>query len=546
MKFILLITCLILAACSFKKTQVENQTRSGHTELYSEPETFINKGREEFKRVVIAATNDIHGHYQAHQISFKDKHVEGTQTIKLGGVDYISSYLKILREQHGKVLMLDSGDIFSSKAQDMNFVSDYYSALEYDAITVGLNDFNLKLPGKYRSSADFFKDFAKKSKTPVIFSNLYELKTALVVEWPGTLPYLVREINGVKVGILGLIPDDVVEQTPIDNRIGLYVDNILQSTLRYSRLMRSLGAEIIVVLTHQGVNCGENLAQQLNIPITKVNFEPDRKDVCELSSKMGEYLNRLPPGLVDVVIGGRNHQKTANNINNILFMSGFEDGKSFSYAELFVDKKTNKLRPDKTIVHQPVLFCHEFFKETNDCYTEDSSVDHKLRIPAHFLGRKIESDNSLLKKFETYMNDKLNTSINPLKSIQSILDFHEGDISYSSLAPTKSKLVLLQLTGREILKILEDDYNQGLGQNWKPSPFQLNKNALIVSIQGSSIDLEKDYKILTDIEEAQRHSSLKKLISRTGSKSLNNVSWSEPGMDKDSISTVMSASDAVR
>lgn len=546
MKFILIIFCLILDSCSFKKSQVENQTRSGHTELYSEPDTFIKRDGEEFKRIVIAATNDIHGHYRPHQISFKDKHVEGTQSIKLGGVDYISSYFKILRQKYGKILMLDSGDIFSSKAQDMNFISDFYSGLDYDAITVGLNDFNLKLPGKYRSNADFFKDFAKKSKTPIIFSNLYELKTALVVEWPGTLPYLVREINGVKVGILGLIPDDIVEQTPVDNRVGLYVDSILQSTLRYSRLLRSLGAEIIVVLTHQGVNCGENLAQDLNLPLTKVNFEPDHKGVCDLSNKMGEFLNRLPPGLVNVVIGGRNHQKTANNINNILVLSGFEDGKSFSYAELFVDKKTNKLRADKTIIHQPVMFCHEFFKETNDCYTEDSSVDHKLRIPAHFLGEKVESDSGFLQKFNSFINDKLNTSTNPLKSIQSILDFYEGDISYSSSAPTKSKLVLLNLSGLEILKILEDDYNQGLSLNWKPSPFQLDKKELIVSIQGSSIDLGKNYKILTDIEEAQKHSSLKKLISRTASKSLNNVSWSEPGMDTDKISTSLSASDTVR
>ena len=108
---------------------------------------------------------------------------------------------------------------------------------------------------------NLIKYFSAKSKTPLILSNLYEVKTARAVEWTGTLPYLIREVNGVKVGILGLIPDDVVELTPIDNRIGLYVDSMLESTLRQSRLLRSLGAEIIVVLTHQGLTCGEELAQ---------------------------------------------------------------------------------------------------------------------------------------------------------------------------------------------------------------------------------------------------------------------------------------------
>lgn len=546
MKFRLLIFLLLLASCSFKKSQVENQTQSGHSELYSEPDAPTKYNEAAFKRVIIAATNDIHGHYQSHQISFKDSHVEGNQSIHVGGADYISSYFKIFRQHYGKVLMLDSGDLFSNKAQEINFVSDFYSILDYDAITVGLKDFNLKLPSKYHSSTDFFKDFATKSKTPLILSNLYELKTARVVEWPGTLPYLMREVNGVKVGILGLIPDDIVDQTPVDNRVGLYVESMLQSTLRHSRLLRSLGAEIIVVITHQGVNCGEGIAQELNLPLTKVNFEPERKDVCDLTNKMGEYLNRLPPGLVDVVIGGRNNQKTANIINTTLVLSGFEDGKSFSYAEFFVDKKSNKLQKDKTVVHQPVVFCQQFFKETNDCYTEDKSVDHKVRTPAYFLGEKIESDATLLQKFHYFLKDKSNTSTNFPKSIQSIMDFYEGDITFSTAGKGESKLVLLTLKGREVLSILEDDYNQGLAKNWKPSPFKLEQNDLTVSIQGSPVELEKEYKILTDLDDAQNHLRLKKFISRASNKSFNNVSWNEPGMDKDNVTTTMAASDTVR
>ncbi|MBA2405032.1 MAG: hypothetical protein H0V66_09700 [Bdellovibrionales bacterium] len=502
--------------------------------------------KEGFTRVVIASTNDVHGHYQAHQLEFKDRHTEGKQNIRVGGIDFISNYFKILRGHYGQVLMLDSGDIFSNKAHEMTFVSDFYSILDYDAITVGLKDFNLKLPAKYPSSADFLRDFATKSKTPLILSNLYELKTARVVEWPGTLPYLIREVNGVKIGILGLIPDDIVEQTPIDNRIGLYVESMLQSTLKHSRLLRSLGAEIIVVLTHQGLNCGDEIAQEMKLPLTKVNFEPGRKDVCDLSSKMGDFLNRLPHGLVDVIIGGRNHQKSANIIDSTLVMSGFDNGMSFSYAELYIDKKSKKLNKDLTVVHQPVMFCQEFFKETNDCYTEDSSVDHKVRIPATFLGQKIESDASLLQKFHYYLNGKSKTTSNVPKNIQSIIDFYEGDISYTNAGNNESKLLILNLKGSEISQILEDDYNQGMETNWKPSPFKLSQNSLALTLHGSAIEADKDYKILTSLEEAQKHLGLKKFISRASSKTLNSVSWNEPAMNKDDVTTTLSASDTVR
>ena len=545
MKISFLLTILLLASCSYKKSQLENQTQSGHSELYSQPEAPKKPDTEHFKRVVIAATNDVHGHYEPYLITMSDR-LNGTQSIQIGGVDFISSYFKVLREQYGQVLLLDSGDIFSDKVSEADFISDFYSIMGYDALTVGLKDFNLKLPSKYHSSAEFFKYFATKSKTPVILSNLYELKTARVVEWPGTLPYLMKEVNGVKVGIIGLIPDDIVDQTPIDNRIGLYVESMLQSTLRHSRLLRSLGAEIIVVLTHQGLNCGEDVANELKLPLSKVNFEPERSGACDTSNKMGEYLNRLPANLVDVVIGGRNHQKMANFVNTTLVISNFDDGKSFSYTELFVDAKTKKIAKDKTVVHQPVMFCREFFKETNDCYTEDASVDHKSRTPAKFLGQVIEADKTLEQKFHYYLKNKVNTSSVKKKSVQPIMDFHEAQITYQADGSLNAKLILLSLKGSELLNILEDDYNQGKAINWQPSPFKREENNLILSVQGSAIEMNEMYKVLVSIEDSQKHHQLKKYISRAENKSLNSISWNEPGMENDNISTSMSASETVR
>lgn len=546
MKFRLLLPLLLLGACSFKKSQLENQTQSGHTELYAEPEVSKKVENEDFKRVIIAGTNDLHGHYEPHLLAFKDRKQPDEQTIKIGGVDYISSYFKILRQQYGQILMLDAGDILSDKVQEMNYISDFYDILDYDAVTVGLSDFNAKLPAKYQTSSELFKDFSSKSKTPVILSNLYELKTARVVEWPGTLPYLMREVNGVKVGIIGLIPDDIVEQTPVDNRIGLYVENMLQSTLRHARLLRSLGAEIIVVMTHQGLNCGEELAQELKLPLSKVNFEPEKTDVCDLTNKMGQFITRLPRDLVDVVIGGRTHQKMANMVNGAVVMGNFGDGQSFSYAELYVDAKTKKLRKEKTVVHQPIMFCHEFFKETNDCYYEDTSVDHKIRVPAKFLGHEVLPDSSLELKFKDYLTTKVLKSSSPPVSVQPIMDHHEGNITYKARGSQNSKLILIHVTGTELSALLENDYNNGLSDNWKPSPYELDGDSLSLSVQGSTIEIAETYTILASLDDLQSHVELKKFIGRATNKSLNSVSWNEPGMDGDKVSTALSASETVR
>ncbi len=546
MKYFTLICLALLSACSFKKNLLENQIKDGHTELYAEPDEVENKKVKGFKRVVIASTNDISGHYQGHTLEIKDQHHDDPQFIKIGGIDFISPYFKILRQEYGPVLLVDSGNLFSPKASEMSFVRDFYSELGYDAFTIGLKDFNLKLPSNYSSSGDFFKDFASRSKTPLLLSNLYDLKTAKLVEWTGTLPSLLKEVNGVKIGLLGILPDELVAQTTVDDRVGLYLDNMLQAALRQARHLRSLGAEMIVVLTNQSLKCGEEMAQNLNLPIPKVNFEPTKTDLCDLNAPLGQFLNRLPPDLIDVVIGGRNGMKTANFIGNTLIMNGFEDGKSFSYAEFFFDAKSGKINRSKTIVHQPVMFCQEFFKETKDCFHEDPSVDHRSRTKAKFLGHEVTPDSSLHQKFHYYLNRRSSQSTPFLQDVFSILNSHGGDISFTSGLHGEARLALVDLTGAELTKILESDFNEGMERRWIPSPFRLVGKNLRLSIKGLEISPIQHYKVLADMEDLQSHGLLKSFISRPENKRLHHVTWNDSETESDVISTSLSASDTVR
>lgn len=526
MKYYLL-ALILLASCSFKKN---NQTLKGHEELYSEPDTpdLISLNEHE-KRIVIASTNDIHGLYSPVSFTFEDQHNKGTQSIVIGGESVMNTYFNILRDVYKNVILVDSGDIFSD-GKDWKGVEEFYTKNRYDAVTVGLRDFNLKISEEIGNTTGLFQQFAKTSKTPLLLSNLYELKTARVVEWEGTRSHIIREVNGVKVGIIGLIPDDIVAQTPVNNRVGLFVENMLQSTLRHARLLRSLGADVIVVLTHQGIDCNSELAQTAKLPVDKVNFEPQRPNVCDLKNALGDYLLRLPPNLVDVVIGGRNHMKTANIVNDIVVMSGFPDGSSFSYTELVFDTKTKKLNKEKTVVHQPVYFCNEFFKETSDCYFKDPSVDHKKRIPAKFLGQDIFPD-----KTAALPAHKRLITADVVKSLET---FH-ADLSYAPPGSGETQLIVLNLKGKELLKFLEEDYNRGRDAHWTPSPYSRKGNDLFITINGQNIQLERNYRVLTDLESAQKHSYFLRKVTSFDTEALVNHSWNS--FEEDSVSSKLAA-----
>lgn len=533
MKFLLL---LLLFNCSSKNKQLENQTPHGHEELYSEPNK-IEKLSSKRKRIVIAATSDIEGHYQPHFLKVTDDHNREEQTVAIGGMDVMSSYFKVLRKQYENVLLVDSGNIFQGDSRSLSQVQDFYSTLKYDAITVGLGDFNVKLPEGVSSNTGLFKKFSENSKTPLVLSNLYELRTGRVVEWKGILPYFMKEIDGVKVGVIGLIPDDIISQTPVDNRVGLFVENMVQSTLRQARLLRSLGADLIVVLNHQGLECGKNLAEDMKLPLSKVNFEPKKTSICNLDSPLGEYLERLPPELVDVIIGGRTGLKMANFINGTLVMGGFGQGENFNYVEFLFDSKTKKIVREETKVHQPVVFCREFFKETSDCYAEDTSINHKERIPAKFLGVDIVPDAGVSRKMLEPTVMKKTSELN----ITSALKSQNADLALVSSSKLETQLVLLKLSGRELSSILEEDYNFSRHGSWYPSPFKLEKNLLHLTVSGGAVELQKEYAVLCDLVALQKHPRLKRSLTDSSSQALMSVSWESASADKDVVNTTASS-----
>ncbi|MES2528090.1 MAG: hypothetical protein V4598_13430 [Bdellovibrionota bacterium] len=518
MKFFLLSLFLISAACSFKKNELANQTQNGHEELYSEPEAIEVSEEAGIKKIVIAATNDIAGNYGTQAIKIKDSHNKDRLHIEIGGVDFFSSYLRILREKYKSVILVDSGDFLPSDPEDYKHAQDFYSSLKYNAVSPGLTDLSARSSG----GSNPIKKFSENSQVTVLASNLYELKTARGIEWKGIDQYQVTEVNGVKVGMIGILPDDISSLTPVDNRIGLYVENMLQSTLHQARRLRSLGAQIIVVMTHQGLDCGSSIAETSRLPLTKVNFEPKKEDSCNLKGPLGTFLQRLPAQLVDVVIAGRNHQKVANIINGVVVLSGFESAKSFSYVELSLDEKSGKVLSGKTVVHQPVMVCREFFKETNDCYTEDPSVNHKERIPAKFLGEQVERNEEMRTKFRKYFDD---VSVGTRRPADELLKYYSADIIYSPASGNSTHLVVLKLSGAELSHWLELSYNEEETHLWKPSPFSRSSDDLVLKINGEALMAGKEYRILTNVESLQSRIELWKYISSDKLISLTEESW---------------------
>lgn len=393
MKLLLLV--LLVAGCSFGKK--DNEKSDGHHHLYSAPDKDdAEKLKTTERRLIIVSTNDLKGQLEPQQEDAQDKHSPEKTLISVGGADILARYMEILRAQYpAQVVLVDAGNALSgtlvSRSSGAKALIEMFHRLNYDAIGLSPQDLaagpSMKAP---LSPTGWMPNLFKNQS--VLLSNLLDLKTAKPVEWGKSTPQLLKEVNDVKVGFIGLLPDDLPAKLDASVLNGLYVEPAMQAFLKQSRSLRLKGAEVIVLVMHGGMKCGVERAQEKNLPLGKVNFDPRDPSVCDSDGALAKFVGELPAGSVDAVITGGGPGKVANFVNGVPVLQAFGQGTAFARVDLVWDVEKKALNAEKTLVHQPVRLCHRFFKETEDCFTEDPSIDHRRLIPARYLEKNIFPD----------------------------------------------------------------------------------------------------------------------------------------------------------
>jgi len=125
-----------------------------------------------------------------------------------GGLARRAQYIKKVRGEVKNLLVLDGGDALvisffdrpseREKAKKRaEFLLKVYEKMGYGALNIGDTDLAL--------GVEYLKSLGKKSKIPFISANLKDKKT----QKPVFKPYLVKEIGGLKVGIIGLLTQSI-------------------------------------------------------------------------------------------------------------------------------------------------------------------------------------------------------------------------------------------------------------------------------------------------------------------------------------------------
>ena len=111
-----------------------------------------------------------------------------------------------MREKQTPLLLVDTGGFLATKNRDHKLRGDVtlegMARLGYDAVNLGSSDFYF--------GPDYLEDMASNLSIPFVSTNLLPV----TANEPWFKNYLVREINGIGIGILGLISPESFEALP--------------------------------------------------------------------------------------------------------------------------------------------------------------------------------------------------------------------------------------------------------------------------------------------------------------------------------------------
>jgi len=195
--------------------------------------------------LTILHTSDLHGRVHPHDV-LADR--------DLGeGLARVAAAVREIRAEGHPVLLFDSGDtIEGSPEQALAFAKRIGGRTGSDPIVRAMNRMGYDAAAVGNHEFDFGRERLEESRHEARFPWLSANTLGSAGE-PALPPYDVREIEGVRVGVLGLVTPGVARWVSPELVAGLTFDDTVAAAKRYVPILRGKErCDLVVVLAHEG------------------------------------------------------------------------------------------------------------------------------------------------------------------------------------------------------------------------------------------------------------------------------------------------------
>jgi 2',3'-cyclic-nucleotide 2'-phosphodiesterase/3'-nucleotidase len=270
-------------------------------------------------RVTILATTDLHG--RVFPINY------GTNQPSADGLARVATLVRAARKEAPDLLLVDCGDTIQGTplAYYHNRINNEpvdpmmlaMNALGYTSMTLGNHEYNFGLPVLHKARGE--------ARFPWLSANTLRSGT----DEPAFTPYVVREVAGVRVGILGLTTPAIPSWENPTHFAGLAFIDPVASARRWVEVLRTQErVDVVVAAVHFGIN--QNLADGRVPPGEMPNENPALP------------LAQTVPG-IDLMFLAHTHTNIAGlSVNGVLISQAGRWGDRLARADVFLE------RPDRS------------------------------------------------------------------------------------------------------------------------------------------------------------------------------------------------------
>ena len=191
--------------------------------------------------------------------------------------------------ENGPYLILSGGDLWTGPAISTwthgKSMTAVMNAMGYNAAAIGNHEFDWKIEGlkKRIAEADF----------PLLSANIKEKETGALADF--ATPYIIKEVNRIKVGIIGLTTTDTPYSTFSENVKDYDFIPYADALKEYVPNMKKDGAELLIIAGHLSKSAMEELvpvAVELGISVIG-------------GGHSHELANEIKDGVAIIEAGGR-------------------------------------------------------------------------------------------------------------------------------------------------------------------------------------------------------------------------------------------------
>lgn len=380
------------------------------------------------RKIVILHTNDLHGHLVAW------KGWEGELKGKtVGGLDRLAGAIAQFRKEHGEaVLLLNAGDLIGdtmiAHLTEGRAMIEALNHLGYDALAVGNHepDFNMQN----------LRQRSKEAKFPLLAANLVGEDGKLF-----TTPYVVKKVNGVTVGVLGLAYPKTDRTTAKKNVETVTFQDPVPNVKKFLPKMREDGAKVIVVLSHLGLSGDRKLAQAVDG--------------------------------IDVIVGGHSHNRMteAERVGTTLIVQAGAHGSDLGRLDLTITKGkiTGHRRTLILLDHDQVpsdpsaaKLVEQLLKPHRKALDEVIGKASGWLVRAQTLAgqeaRKRDEESPIASLFADTLRAETKADIALLPGVGYGVAIPPGPVTaaqFRQMVPHEGKVVTMRLTGKQVVEVLE-------------------------------------------------------------------------------------------